>query len=129
MPFLFEKLNVYQKAVDLSETISKITDSIPRGNYYLTDQLNRAALSISLNLAEGNGRWHTNDRKQFFYIARGSAQECIPILEICKRRNFISIEQHEILKEQLDSIVKMIYGLVRGLDNKRRKATSSDQSR
>ncbi|MEW6517683.1 MAG: four helix bundle protein [candidate division FCPU426 bacterium] len=87
MSFMFEQLNVYQKAINLAETITNATEAIARGNYYLTDQLNRAVLSISTNLAEGNGRWHEKDRKQFFYIARGSAQECVPIIELCKRKN------------------------------------------
>lgn len=56
MPFLFEKLDVYQKSLQFAEEISKTTDSFPKGNYYLIDQLNRAALSISTNIAEGNGR-------------------------------------------------------------------------
>lgn len=55
MPFMFEQLNVYQKAINLAEVVTNATDSIARGNYYLTDQLNRAVLSISTNLAEGNG--------------------------------------------------------------------------
>lgn len=118
MPFLFEKLEVYQKAVDLAEVISKFTESFPRGSYYLADQLNRAALSISANLAEGNGRWHAGDRKQFFYIARGSAQECVPILEICRRKNLILIEQVEEIRSALDTVVKMIYGLIKGLDGR-----------
>lgn len=96
MPFLFEKLEVYQKAVDLAESAFKLTDTFPKGNYYLSDQLNRAALSISANLAEGNGRWHEGDRKQFFWIARGSAQECVPILELCKRKKLIEANQHEL---------------------------------
>jgi len=116
MPFLFQKLEVYQKSVDLAEAISKLTDTFPRGSYYLTDQLNRAALSISTNLAEGNGRWHANDRKQFFYVARGSAQECVPILEICKRKKLIEVKHHDELVARIDTIVKMVYGLVKGLD-------------
>lgn len=119
MPFLFEKLEVYQKAVTLAATISALTDTFPKGNYYLIDQLNRAALSIAANLAEGNGRWHANDRKQFFYIARGSAQECVPLLEICKRKDFLNFEQHESLRNELDVVIKMIYGLVKGLDKPR----------
>lgn len=60
-------------------------------------------------------RWHANDRKQFFYIARGSAQECVPILEICKRKNLIRAEDHEVLKMEIDVVIKMIYGLVKGM--------------
>ena len=46
MAFIFENLKVYQKAVDFAEQISNLTDNFPRGNYYIVDQINRAALSI-----------------------------------------------------------------------------------
>ncbi len=113
MAFIFEKLDVYQKAVDLAEMISKLTDTFPKGNYYLIDQINRAALSISANLAEGNGRWHEADRRQFFWIARGSAQECVPIIEICQRKGLLENNLYKELREALDIIVKMISGLIK----------------
>jgi four helix bundle protein len=81
MAFTFEKLFVYQKAVDFAETICALTESFPRGYGFLTDQLTRAALSIATNLAEGNGRFTQRDRRNFFGIARGSAQECVPLVE------------------------------------------------
>ena len=55
MAFIFEKLIVYQEAVNLAEKISKLTEEYPRGSYYLADQINRAATSIALNIAEGKG--------------------------------------------------------------------------
>ncbi len=113
MAFIFEKLEVYQKAVGLAEMISKLTDTFPKGNYYLVDQINRAALSISANLAEGNGRWHEADRRQFFWIARGSAQECVPIIEICQRKGLLENNLYKELREALDIIVKMISGLIK----------------
>ncbi len=117
MPFLFENLDVYQKALNFSETISKTTDSFPKGNYYLIDQLNRAALSISINIAEGNGRWHANDKKQFFLIARGSSQECVPILELCKRKGLINESSHDKFKTDLDNIGKMLSGLIKKVNS------------
>jgi four helix bundle protein len=51
--FLFERLAVYQKALSLAERISNHTAEFPRGCWYLADQLNRASLSISLNIAKG----------------------------------------------------------------------------
>ena len=51
MAFVFEKLEAYQKAVSLSAEIAGLTESFPRGDYFLTDQLKRAALSIATNLA------------------------------------------------------------------------------
>jgi four helix bundle protein len=89
MPFLFEKLEVYQKAVDFADEIAALTEGFPRGYGFLVDQLNRTALSIATNLAEGNGRFTKPDRRNFFTIARGSAQECVPLLEIARRRGLI----------------------------------------
>ena len=113
MPFIFEKLDVYQKAVNLAVEVTELTKSFSRGNYYLTDQLNRACLSISLNIAEGNGRYHKKDRQNFFRIARGSAFECVPILEICMRKELIDADTHSSLKLKLDEIGKMLSGLIK----------------
>ena len=71
MSFAFEKLLVYQKSVDFAEHVVRATRQFPRGYFYLADQLNRASLSISANLAEGNGRFTVPDRRNFFGIARG----------------------------------------------------------
>ena len=75
MAFAFEKLIVYQKSVDFADQICSRSESFPGGYGFLSDQLNRAALSISANIAEGNGRFTVPDRKNFFGIARGSLQE------------------------------------------------------
>ena len=119
MAFVFEKLEVYQKAVDLAEQIISLTEQFPKGFYFLTNQLNRASLSISLNIAEGNGRFTKNDRKHFFIIARGSTQECIPLLEIAKRKQFITTQKVINLRDQLEIIAKMISGLINGLNNRK----------
>ena len=112
---MFEKLEVYQKSVDFAVRVSTLTENFPKGFRFLSDQLNRAALSIPANLAEGNGRWHTADRKQFFWIARGSAQECVPLLEVGFRRGVINETEHKSLKDGLETIVKMTSGLIQGV--------------
>ena len=83
-------LLVYQKSVDFADSICATTEGFQRGYGFLVDQLNRAELSISSNIAEGNGRFTIPDRRHFFGIARGSVQECVPQLEIAKRRGLIS---------------------------------------
>ncbi|MBF0522738.1 MAG: four helix bundle protein [Candidatus Omnitrophica bacterium] len=113
MPFLFENLDVYKKAVDFADKTSRLTEAFPKGNYYLTDQLNRAALSISANIAEGNGRYHKLDRVNFFRIARGSAFECVPILELCRRKGLVKPEEQISLKKDLEDISKMLSGLIK----------------
>jgi four helix bundle protein len=118
MAFMFEKLEVYQKAVTLADQIASQSETFPRGYYFLVDQLNRAALSVAANLAEGNGRFTKPDRKNFFVIARGSAQECVPLLEIARRRGFVSADQHRATLEELETIAKMISGVINGLDKR-----------
>jgi four helix bundle protein len=119
MAFMFENLQVYQKAVDFADRIGSHTETFPRGYYFLVDQLNRAALSVATNLAEGNGRFTKPDRKNFFTITRGSIQECVPLIEIAKRRRFISQIDHTTLKAQLEEMAKMITGLINGLYNRK----------
>ncbi len=119
MPFAFEKLHVYQKAVDFAEAVCNITEGFPRGYGFLVDQLNRASLSISANIAEGNGRFTKADRKNFFGIARGSAQECVPLLELARRRGLIDTTTHAGLCDQLEAIVKMLSSLIRGCEERR----------
>jgi len=118
MAFMFEKLGVYQKAVSFADEVATLTETFPRGYYFLTDQLNRAALSIATNLAEGNGRFTKPDRKNFFTIARGSVQECVPLLEVARRRDLIDASRHEVLKNELETIAKMISGLIQGIENR-----------
>jgi four helix bundle protein len=89
MAFLFEKLLGCQKAMDFSDQVCAVTQTFPRDFYFLVDQLNRAALSIATNIAEGNGRFTVRDRKNSFGITRGSVQECVPLLEPAKRRGLI----------------------------------------
>ena len=115
MTFMFEKLEVYQKAISFADQIAALTQDFPRGYGFLVDQLNRAALSIATNLAEGNGRFTKPDRKNFFTVARGSAQECVPLLEIARRRGLLNESKHDALREQLETIAKMVSGLINGM--------------
>jgi four helix bundle protein len=118
MAFAFEKLVVYQKAVTFADAACSLTMGFPRGYFFLADQLNRAALSIAANIAEGNGRFAKPDRRNFFTIARGSAQECVPLLEIAGRRGLIQEPTALALRERLEVIAKIISGLINGLDKR-----------
>jgi len=116
--FIFEKLIVYQKAVDFADKICSATSEFSKGYYFLRDQLNRASLSISANIAEGNGRFTKSDRKHFFIIARGSVQECVPLLELAARQKFLNTKVQESLKNDLEEIAKMLSGLINGLEKR-----------
>ena len=118
MAFAFEKLLVYQKSVDFADAICQQTEQFPRGYGFLVDQLNRAALSIAANIAEGNGRFTKPDRRHFFGISRGSVQECVPLLELAFRRKLLSESDHIELKARLEEIARMLSGLIKGLENR-----------
>lgn len=118
MAFSFEKLLVYQKAIDFADEICSRTEHFPRGYGFLVDQLNRASLSIAANIAEGNGRFTKPDRRNFFGIARGSIQECVPLLELARRRTLITGADATELKLRLEEIARMLSGLIKGLENR-----------
>ena len=118
MAFMFEKLDVYQKAVDFTDRACALTEGFPRGYRFLADQLNRAALSIAANLAEGNGRFTKADRRNFFTIARGSVQECVPLLELARRRKLLDEARHVSMRQDLETIAKMLSGLINGLEKR-----------
>ena len=118
MAFALEKLQVYQKAMDFADRVCAPTETFPRGYGFLADQLNRAALSIAANIAEGNGRFTKADRKNFFGIARGSAQECVPLLELARRRRLLDDALHENMENDLEEIAPTLSGRICGLGNR-----------
>ena len=120
MSFMFENLGVYQKAVDFANKIMALTEQSPRGYYSLTHQLNRAALSIATNIAEGNGPFTKADRRNFSTIARGSVHKCVPLLELGKRRAFISERVCIQMRNELQTVAKMLSGLISGLDKRKK---------
>ncbi len=116
---MFENLEVYQKAVDFAAEVARFTAGFPRGYGFPVDQLNRAAVSLATNRAEGNGRFTIADRRNFFTIARGSVQECVPLLEIARRRGLVEEAVCLDLRERLEVIARMLSGLINGLEKRK----------
>jgi len=103
---------VYQRALEFSGRIENLCDDVIKGNYHLTNQLRRAALSISLNISEGSGRWHPKDKKQFYLVSRGSAYECVPIVDLMKRRSLLDEAAYKSLRNDLETIARMLTKLI-----------------
>lgn len=114
MSFAFEYLEVYKWSIQWIETAETILEQVKgKVSSNLADQLSRASLSIPLNIAEGNGRWHKPDKRNFFWIARGSVFECVPNIEVLKRKRLISESDASRFREHLIVIGKMLTNLVK----------------
>ena len=112
--FKFERLVVWQKAVDLYAEVGAVTDMLPaREQYSLGDQLRRAALSVSANIAEGTGREGGREAKHFFNIAKGSVYEVVSLLEAARRRGRLADADHRAHYERCDEVARMLTGLLR----------------
>jgi four helix bundle protein len=106
------KLKVYQSSVKFAAWSSDLLASVPKSNS-VQSQLDRAATSIPLNIAEGNGKHTAADRCRFFDIARGSALEsaaCLDVLVVTKKINALQAAEGKAL---LLDIVSMLVGLIR----------------
>ena len=113
--FNFQKLTVYQKAVDAIDKVYNCTSAFPKEEIFgLTSQFRRSATSISLNIAEGSAR-SKKDFRRFLDIAQGSVFECVAIVEICKRRKYIEESVVLKLRRNFSEISKMISGLKKGI--------------
>ena len=120
MGFDFENLDVYKKAVNFADKVYKITNNFPESELYgIISQIRRASLSISSNIAEGNGRYNKKDYAQFLRIARGSTYECVPLLELSFRHSYIKESLYEELLADCNELAKMLNGLIGFLTGQR----------
>ena len=110
--FDHEKLEVYREALAFNGWLSGLVDELPRLGE-VRDQLDRAACSIVLNIAEGNGKYQPKDRCRFFDIAHGSALECAGGLDILVAKGKAKAEQVLAGKQRLQRIVRMLIGLLK----------------
>ncbi len=117
MTFSFEKLLVYQKALDFSIGVINLVEEIdtPRKHYRLVEQLEGSCTSIALNISEGKGRFSKKEFKHFLYIARGSLYETITMLQIFWKKSWIDSESYTKLYAEAEEINKMLSGLVNSL--------------
>jgi four helix bundle protein len=112
--FRFERLRVWHKAVEMYDIVDEIACKLPtRTAFTLADQLRRAALSISANIAEGSGRETSKDSNHFFTVAKASTYEVVSIAYICQRRGLMTAEQYQGIYGGAEDIARMLTGLKR----------------
>src|SRR5713101_967367 len=114
--FNFEKLDVWQKAVDFADLIYKKTRVFPAEERFgLTNQLRRAAVSISSNLAEGSSRSSKNDFARFTEIAAGSVFEVVSQAFIAQRQSLWSEDRFLRIYADAEELSRMLSGLRKSL--------------
>lgn len=114
--FRFLNWNVYQDAKQIVNSIFQITAKFPNTQKFgLGDQLNRAAVSIVLNIAEGSGKNSDVDMNHFFNIAMGSLNEVVAGLDIARDNGLISKGQFDELEIKLIQIGKQLNGFKKKL--------------
>ena len=85
--FPFEKLDVWQMAVDLAEFVLDLLDKFPKNRHLrLVGQMEAAVTSPAQNIAEGKGRQYKKEFIQFLHIAQGSLYEVVTLIEIFRRK-------------------------------------------
>ena len=115
MPEVFfdhEKLQAYQESISFVAWLADLIENGPRLGE-VKDQLDRASSSISLNTAEGNGKYSPDDRCRFFDIAHASALECAAAFDVLVARRKVDSSQIRSGKMMLQRIVRMLIGLKR----------------
>ena len=105
----FRDLRVWQAAMDLVEQIYLLTCAFPKHELHgLVSRMQRAAVSIPSNIAEGQTREYTKEYLHHLSIARSSLAELETQLEIALRLKYCSEEHHRKLVEQTDSLGKQL---------------------
>ena len=119
MSFKFEKLIVWQKAVDLSDLVNQLTKSFPKDELYvLTSQIKRAVDSVSLNIAEGSTGQSNAEFARFLSIAARSDIEVVGCMHLAKRRGYIQENNFNTIYKMCEEILVMLNALKNSLTNK-----------
>ncbi len=115
----FKDLEIWQRSISLVEEVYNITKNFPKEETYgLISQIRRAAVSIPSNIAEGFGRFHNNEYKQFLFISLGSCAELSTQLIIAKRLGYVKNDKSDILLDEIEQISKMTMSLIKKLNAK-----------
>ena len=117
MKFGYEDLDVWNKAVEFAVEVIELVENISthRKHYRLLEQVEASSASISMNIAEGKGRFSKKEFVQYLYISRGSLYETMTLLEIFRRKKWISEKGYSKVEIDGKQIVSMLKGLINSI--------------
>ena len=115
----YKELIAWQKAMELVTEVYKITTKLPTDEKFgVVSQMNRAAISIPSNIAEGWGRETSGSYLQFLRTSRGSLMELETLTLIVRDLNYITDEQFERLNSRITEAGKILQGLIKSMNQK-----------
>mgnify|MGYP003290480004 CR=1 FL=1 len=114
----YKELIVWQKGKKLAVEVNNLTENLPYKSRSLSDQMNRSAVSISSNIAEGHGRGSLKDYIKFLYISKGSVYELSTQMEICSEIYPTLKDKMMPLFEVCEEISRMLNALIKRLKQK-----------
>jgi four helix bundle protein len=114
--FAHERLDVYGAAIAFLALVDEMIEFLPKGRGHLADQLERAATSITFNVAEGAGEFASHEKARIYRIARRSATECAAILDVCRARELVDGARLDGGRELLLRIVAMLTKMILAAD-------------
>jgi len=113
----FRDLEIWKKGMEIVKDTYGVTKSFPRQEIFgLRSQMQRSAISIPSNIAEGFNRFHNKEYQHFLYIALGSCAELETQTEIAAELEYLGPDAKVALLEKLDHESRMIRNLVKRLD-------------
>ena len=116
----YRDLRVSQKAMDLVVASYEATKQLPQSELYgLASQIQRAAVSIPANIAEGHGREHLGDYLHHLSMANGSLMELETHFLLAGRLGYLNAEPMNELLDQTAEVGRMLAGLIRSLKSSR----------
>ena len=119
----FRDLRVWQAGMDLVEQVYRLTQMFPKHEVYgLTSQIQRAAVSVPSNIAEGHTREHSKEYLHHLSMAQASLAELETQLEIAARLRYLSPEQVSQALEQVASLGRQLYALHNALTKSQKPA-------
>ena len=115
----FEDLDAYKLALKVVKEAYRVSKSLPTDEKYnLIGQIRRASVSITLNIAEGYGRYHYLDSLRFYYIARGSLEETLSAFIVCAELGYTTSEL-KTQRELCGNAIRALNGYIRYVRNQK----------
>ena len=122
----FEDLNVYKMARDLSRRVGELIRKLPaHEEHNLKNQMRRAKLSMTNNIAEGFGRYHYQENIQFCRQSRGSICELIDDFNECHENGYIPESERDELKTEAYEVMRVLNAYIASIKRQKRADSES----